>query len=120
MWSKKDLIDTQAEFWVVLARGVTPQAACDAVGVNRRTGRRWRQSTGGRIPRKSAPPSGRYLSLAERLKIADLHLAGAGVRVIAAAVGRSPSTISRELIHNGTTVLEPDTFKNARRRSTTY
>ena len=104
MWSKKELIDKQAEFWVVLARGVTLQAACDAVGVNRRTGRHWRQATGGRIPRKPAPASGRYLSLAERLKIADLHLDGAGVRVIAVAVGRSPSTISRELIRNGTAV----------------
>ena len=33
MWSKKELIDKQAEFWVVLARGVTLQAASDAVGV---------------------------------------------------------------------------------------
>ncbi len=27
MWSKKELIDKQAEFWVVLARGSTLQAA---------------------------------------------------------------------------------------------
>src|SRR5216684_6309532 len=103
MWSKKELIDKQAEFWVVLARGATLQAACDAVGVNRRTGRRWRQATGGRIPRKSAPPSGRYLSLAERLQMADLRLAGATVRAIATELGRSPSTVSRELRRNGPT-----------------
>ncbi len=35
MWSKKELVDKQAGFWVVLARGATLQAACDAVGVNR-------------------------------------------------------------------------------------
>ena len=129
MWSKKELIDKQAEFWVILARGVTLQAACDAVGVNRRTGRRWRQLTGGRTPRKTAPASGRYLSLAERLKIADLHLDGAGVRAIAVAVGRSPSTISRELIRNGTAVrpvgrpparTRPTAVTPARRRYAPY
>ncbi|WP_158252906.1 MULTISPECIES: helix-turn-helix domain-containing protein [unclassified Cryobacterium] len=37
------------------------------------------------------------MSLEERLQIADLHLGGAGVRAIAALVGRSAATISREL-----------------------
>ncbi len=101
MWSKKELVDRQAEFWVVLARGSTLQAACDAVGVNRRTGRRWRQATGGRIPRKRPEPSGRYLGLEERLRIADLRLVGVGVRAIGIQLGRSPSTISRELTRNG-------------------
>jgi len=86
---------------VVLARGSTLQAACDAVGVNRRTGRHWRQATGGRIPRKRPEPSGRYLGLEERLRIADLRLAGVGVRAIGAQLGRSPSTVSRELTRNG-------------------
>ena len=80
MWSKKELIDKQARFWVLMAAGSTLQAACDAVGVDRRTGRHWRQATGGRIPRKKPEPSGRYLSLEERLQIADLHLAETGVR----------------------------------------
>jgi len=101
MWSKKDLIEKQARFWVLMAQGSTLQAACDAVGVNRRTGRHWRQATGGQIPRKKPEPSGRYLCLEERLRIADLHLAGAGVRAIATQVGRPASTISRELRRNG-------------------
>lgn len=46
MWSKKELIDKQAEFWVWMARGSTLIAACEAVGVDRRTGRHWRQATG--------------------------------------------------------------------------
>jgi IS30 family transposase len=45
--------------------------------------------------------SARYLSLEERLQIADLHLAGASMRAIAARLGRAPSTISRELRRNG-------------------
>jgi len=100
MWLKKDLIDKQARFWVLMAQGSTLVAACDTVGVNRRTGRRWRQATGGQIPRKKPPLSGRYLCLDERLQIADLHLAGGGVRVIARQLGRSPATISRELVRN--------------------
>jgi len=101
MWSKKELIDKQAEFWVLMARGSTLIAACEAVGVDRRTGRRWRQASGGLIPRKRAAPSGRYLSLEERLRIADGQLAGTSVRAIATAVGRSASTVSRELRRNG-------------------
>jgi len=102
MWSTKELIDRQARFWVLMAAGSTLQAACDAVGVDRRTGRHWRQATGGRIPRKKPEPSGRYLSLEERLQIADLHLAETGVRAIARKIGRPASTISRELHRNGT------------------
>ena len=44
--------------------------------------------------------SDRYLSEEERVRIADLRGAGAGVRAIAELTGRSPSTISRELRRN--------------------
>lgn len=101
MWSKKELIDKQAAFWVLIANGSTLQAACDAVGADRRSGRHWRQATGGMVPRKKPVPSGRYLQLEDRLAIADLHLAGSGVRSIAAQLGRSPATVSRELRRNG-------------------
>ncbi|MEP6563462.1 MAG: IS30 family transposase [Nakamurella sp.] len=101
MWSKKELIEKQARFWMLMAQGSTLIAACDAVGVNRRTGRHWRQATGGQIPRKKPEPSGRYLSLDERLQIADLLLAGASVHGIAGQIGRSPATVSRELRRNG-------------------
>lgn len=74
MWSKQELINKQAEFWDLMGLGSTLTAACDAVGVNRRTGRHWRQATGGRIPRKRREPSGRYLALDERLQIADLRV----------------------------------------------
>ena len=97
MWSKKELIDKQARFWVLMGQGCTLQAACDAAGVSRATGRHWRQATGGTIPRTKPAPSGRYLNLDERLQIADLNLAGAGVREIARQLARSASTVSREL-----------------------
>jgi IS30 family transposase len=50
-----------------------------------------------------APVSGRYLSFIEREEIALLHAQGVGVREIARRVGRSPSTISRELRRNAAT-----------------
>ncbi|MTE16661.1 IS30 family transposase [Nocardia sp. CT2-14] len=48
-------------------------------------------------------PGGRYLSFAEREEIALLRVQGKGVRQIAQALGRSPSTISRELRRNAAT-----------------
>jgi IS30 family transposase len=44
--------------------------------------------------------SPRFLSEDERVRIADLRRAGMGVRAIAGQLGRSPSTISRELRRN--------------------
>jgi IS30 family transposase len=45
-------------------------------------------------------PSGRYLSFEEREEIALCRAQGVGVREIARQLGRSPSTISRELRRN--------------------
>jgi IS30 family transposase len=50
-----------------------------------------------------APLSGRYLSFSEREEIALLRAQKVGVREIARRVGRSPSTISRELRRNAST-----------------
>jgi len=50
-----------------------------------------------------APASGRYLSFAEREEIAILRARGAGVREIARQLGRSPSTVSREIRRNAAT-----------------
>jgi len=50
-----------------------------------------------------APLSGRYLLFVEREEIAILRAGGCGVREIARQLGRSPSTISRELRRNAAT-----------------
>jgi IS30 family transposase len=47
----------------------------------------------------------RYLSVQEREKIRDLTTAGTSLRAIAEELGRSPSTISRELSRNSTPKL---------------
>jgi IS30 family transposase len=54
-------------------------------------------------PLDPAPLGGRYLSFVEREEIAILNAQGQGVRGIARSVGRSPSTISRELRRNAAT-----------------
>lgn len=83
-------------FWAAIRDGQVPAAAVAAAGVSLHTGQRWLRQAGGVLP-DLAEPSGRYLSFAEREEIALLRAGGLGVRGIARAVGRSPSTISREL-----------------------
>ena len=55
------------------------------------------------LGRSSKPPSGRYLSFAEREEIALWRAQGGGVREIARRLGRAASTISRELRRNAAT-----------------
>lgn len=51
----------------------------------------------------ATPLSGRYLSFSEREEIAILYAQGCGIRDTARRLGRSPSTISRELRRNAAT-----------------
>jgi transposase, IS30 family len=98
----------------LIAQGFNNSEACRIAGVNRTTGKRWRHGRtittrdgrklhyapvvgAGAVRREISP---RYLSEDERVQIADLRRAGAGVRAIAERLGRSPSTISRELRRN--------------------
>lgn len=98
-------------FATLIARGVSNSAACREVGINRRTGTRWRfgrtiPASGGRTLHYAPVVStghddlGRYLSEDERLVIGDLHRAGLSVRAIATELDRAGSTVSRELVRN--------------------
>ncbi len=93
--------ERQERFWELVTAGSSSSQACEAVGVHRRQGYRWRRESGGRPPSAPRLVSARYLSLEERLQIADLQLAGASIRAIATQLARAPSTISRELRRNG-------------------
>ena len=95
--------EVQQEFWRVIATGVTSEEAANAVGVSQAVGSRWFRRGGGMPPMDLAPLTGRYLSFHEREEIAILHAQGMGVRAIARRLGRSPSTISRELRRNAAT-----------------
>src|SRR5437899_1143936 len=95
--------EDRVRFWQSIASGASTEDAAAAAGVSQAVGSRWFRQAGGMPPISLAPPSGRYLSFAEREEIAILHARGRGVREIARRLGRSPSTISRELRRNAAT-----------------
>ena len=95
----------------LMSKNVSNTAACRIVGVNRRTGTRWRR--GRTVTNRAGQPrtyepiidrgvglSNRWLTEGERIIIADGLLAGRTVRAIATELGRSPSTVSREIRRN--------------------
>jgi IS30 family transposase len=90
-------------FWAAIARGLSSEAAAAEAGVSAAVGVRWFREGGGMPSVRLGPPSGRYLSFAEREEIALLRARSCGVREIARQLGRSPSTISRELRRNAAT-----------------
>jgi transposase, IS30 family len=99
---RKRRLDLETEYWVLLAAGVGTVEACSTVGIGRKTGYRWRAENGGVPPVRlgESARSGRFLTLLERQRIATLRERGQGVREIARWLGRSPSTVSRELRRN--------------------
>ncbi len=90
-------------FWEGIARGLSSEDAGMAAGVSPAVGTRWFHESGGMASFTLGPLSGRYLSFVEREEIALLHARSCGLREIAHRLGRSPSTISRELRRNAAT-----------------
>ncbi len=88
-------------------------AARREVGVSRTTGNRWKNGynlyrrselvgfVAALDPAVERTISPRFLSGNERVEIADRLRAGESIRAIAAALGRAPSTVSREIRRNG-------------------
>ena len=95
--------EVERAFWVKIAEGMTSEDAGVAVGVSGPVGSRWFRERGGMPLISLDQPSGRYLSFAEREEIALMRARDAGVREIARALGRDPSTISREVRRNAAT-----------------
>ena len=95
--------DVERAFWVKIAEGLASEEAAIACGVSGPVGSRWFRERGGMPSIQLTPVSGRYLSFAEREEIALLKERGLGIRGIARTLGRSPSTISRELRRNAAT-----------------
>jgi transposase, IS30 family len=108
---RRPLYAKRETFARLIAEGVPSARACRIVGVCRRTGTRWRNGrrlvSGGRV--LNLPPvitvthvherrySPRYLSEDERIRLADLRRERRTMREIGALMGRSASTICREL-----------------------
>lgn len=108
---RRPLTRERAAYFALMNQGCSSAEACRIVGVNRRTGKVWRN--GHHAPGKgktSKPPiyqpvmaSGqpsRYLQEPDRVHIADSLRAGACIRTIAGELGRAPSAISREVRRN--------------------
>ena len=95
--------EAEQAFWVRIAAGASSEEAALASGVSQPLGPRWFREAGGMAPISLVGASGRYLSFAEREELALLHAQGLTVREIAKRMGRSSSTVSRELRRNATT-----------------
>ncbi len=87
-------------FWAALQRGEFIADAAAEAGTYRKQGTRWVATCGGVRPRRGRDLKGRCLSFSEREEIALGRAAGDSARVIARRLGRSPSTVSRELRRN--------------------
>lgn len=74
--------------------------AVKLIGTNRRTARRIFDAAGGVRPRRGRDLKGRCLTFAQREEIAIRRAQGQSLRQIGAVIGRSPSTICRELARN--------------------
>lgn len=104
----------RTRYFELVSSGMNFIQAAKAVGVSKRTGKVWRNGRGRSSgcderalvdwyrgdmdePKKI---DGYYLSQDERIAIADGVRAGESIRSIAARLGRSPSTVSREVRSN--------------------
>lgn len=99
---RKRQLAVEDEYWQLILDGMGTVEACRRVGITRKTGYRWRAERGGLPPLRLAESSrgSRYLSLLERQRIATLRSRGLGIREVARRIGRSPSTVSREVRRN--------------------
>ena len=87
-------------FWEGIRSGLGVQEAGAAAGVGPVKAFAWFKQAGGVKSNGPRPASGRYLSVAEREEIAVALAAGDSQQEIAERLGRSPSTISREIRRN--------------------
>jgi IS30 family transposase len=106
---RRKLAVERAAYFGLMRQGVGNEEACRLIGINPKTGRRWRNGRNASGGNKAAPPiraavppsaSSRYLGEADRIHIADRLREHATIRAIAVELGRAPSTISREIRRN--------------------
>src|SRR5690606_23694729 len=89
-----------AAFWEARRMGSTVRDIAGQIGSNRGTLQRYLHATGGIAPTRWKDPD-RLLSMHERFRIKEMLVEGMSLRHIARVLGRSPSTISREVARGG-------------------
>jgi transposase, IS30 family len=101
-WGRGGWLPSQRSRLVLdyLAAGLNPRQAARAAGVSETWARVVDHKMGGVYRPPEAIYSARYLDRDERCELARLRDSGLGVRQCAARLGRSPSTVSRELARN--------------------
>jgi IS30 family transposase len=99
-FSQRMVTEVVQQFWAAMARGEFITDAAAKAGTHRMMGTRWLRAEGGVRPRRGRDLKGRCLSFSEREEIAVARAGGESMRSIARRLGRSPSTISRELARN--------------------
>ena len=103
MTGEPQLLAVQRRYWELIATGLSSEDAGVSVGVSATCGSKWFRSFGGVNPRWPEPRGQRRprLSADEREQIMIGTAQGESIRSMAARLGRAPSTIMREIAHNG-------------------
>lgn len=100
-WHPKSA-EVRGRFWTARASAATLREAAQAAGVSKTAGHYWLKDSGGVRPRPRAPRPALRLTLAEREEISRGLAKKESLTSIAARLGRSVSTISREVRRNAT------------------
>ena len=100
VFSDRMVPEVYQTFWAAMARGEFITDAAAEAGTYRRKGAGWLAAAGGVRPRRGRDLKRRCLTLTEREEIALGRARGDSVRKVAELIGRSPSTVSRELRRN--------------------
>ncbi|WP_354502289.1 IS30 family transposase [Mycetocola sp. 2940] len=120
-FSERMLGDVVERLWDLRQQGLTTEQIGVDIGWEATAVRRHIHQHGGVRPRWGRALKGRSLTLEERIEIQALHRAKVGIRPIARQLGRSPSTITRELQRHRlagryrATTAQARAFQNARR-----
>ena len=99
-FSNQLVAELNQPFWSAWQAGEFMTDASAIAGTYRQRGLAWVRQAGGVRPRRGRDLQGRYLSFGEREEIALGRAGGESIRSISRRLGRSPSTISRELARN--------------------
>jgi transposase, IS30 family len=100
-WSRQPLPPEQVRLVLdQLAAGLNPNQAARAAGVSKSYAYLLHHKMGGVYRPPGVTYSDRYLDREQRYELARLRELGLSLRQIAARLGRSPSTVSRELARN--------------------